>query len=96
MPMTEEQRAEVKRALKHVDWHDDRLPLLHIAIYTDINEATLRQWKKRGHLAPVDVDDCGRPLFLVIDAWRAQARAEANLWRTQAENLARRNASTAA
>lgn len=28
---------------------------------------TIRQWKRRGHIVPVDVDDRGRPLYLVSD-----------------------------
>lgn len=77
-----------------IDLHDDLLTVAEAATDCHVSEAAIRQWKRRGHLVPAAHDHVGRPLFRGIDVLRAEARAAANLRRTQVVNLSTRRASS--
>ena len=57
-----------------LDLHADLLSYSDAATLAGVSEATVRQWKTRGHLEPAGMDDFGRPLFHGIDVLRAEAR----------------------
>lgn len=77
------------------DMHADLLTVGEAATIYHVTEARIRQWKKRGHLAPAGLDEFGRPLFTGVDVLRAEATAAANRRRTQGLNLATRHATPA-
>lgn len=82
----------VREVLATVDLFDGLLNPSWAATYVGVTVPTIRKWKARGYLHPVDRDDCGRALYRPIDLLRAQAAAEGNAARTQAANLATRRA----
>jgi hypothetical protein len=43
---------------------------------------TIRQWKFRGHLAPVGLDEQGKPLYRPADVGRAEKTVRDNALRT--------------
>lgn len=51
---------------------DGPLPLWEVAAYSGVPAATIRQWKRRGHIRPAGLDDFGRPMYLLVDVWQAQ------------------------
>ena len=90
-------RARIRRCLDQEPVHDALLTVAEAAIYADVSEQQIRDWKRRGHLHPTDHHGPRRrPLFLAIDVLRAKHAAERNLARTQAVNLASRRASVPA
>jgi hypothetical protein len=56
------------------DLHADLITVSEAATLAGVDTATIRQWKKRGHLAPSGEDDFGRPLFTGISVLRAEAK----------------------
>lgn len=60
--------------LNGLDLHDDLIDYSYAATLAGVNEATVRQWKRRGHLHPAGMDEFGRPLFTGIDVLRAEAK----------------------
>lgn len=59
--------------LKDIDYEYDRLSYPEAATFVGVPEATVRQWKSRHHLEPVEKDDNGRFRFRPIDVLRAEA-----------------------
>ncbi|MFB7907658.1 MerR family transcriptional regulator [Kitasatospora sp. NPDC056076] len=55
-----------------------------VATLCRVDPATVRQWKRRGHLQPAGLDDRGRPLYRQIDAARAEAHTRKRAGRTLA------------
>ncbi|MET8624549.1 helix-turn-helix domain-containing protein [Kitasatospora sp. NPDC004669] len=55
-----------------------------VATLCGIDPATVRQWRRRGHLAPAGLDERGRPLYRQIDAARAEERTRRRAGRTLA------------
>lgn len=56
------------------DLHADLISVSESATLAGVDAATVRQWKRRGHLEPSGADEFGRPLFLGIDVLRAEAK----------------------
>lgn len=56
-----------------VDLHDDLLSVAEAAGLAHVTADRIRQWKRRGHLAPAGLDVFGRPMFRGIDVLRAEA-----------------------
>jgi hypothetical protein len=56
---------------------DGPLPLWEAATYSGVPPATIRQWKARGRITPAGLDEFGRPMYLLVDVWRAQDGAVA-------------------
>ncbi len=91
--MNEEQRRRnrlrVAAMLDQVDVHDLVVTVEEAAIYANATEQQIRDWKRRGHLKAADhVGPRRRPVFRALDVLHARTRAEDNLARTQADNLA--------
>lgn len=82
--------------LEREDIHDAVLTVAEAAIYAQVTEQQVRDWKRRGHLRPCDYGPRRRPLFRGIDVVLAKNAAERNLARTQVQNLATREASASA
>jgi DNA-binding transcriptional MerR regulator len=47
-----------------------------------VEPGTIRQWKRRGHLDPVGLDERGHPLYRPEDVTRAEKRVHDNGLRT--------------
>lgn len=62
--------------LDGIDMHTDLLTYAEAAHYSNIDPATLRQWKRRGYLTSTGTAADGRPLFTLIAVARAQTAAE--------------------
>jgi DNA-binding transcriptional MerR regulator len=60
--------------LQHIDLEDDRLTYPEAATLAGVPVTTVRQWKSRGDLKPVEIDDNGRLRFRPIDVLRAEAK----------------------
>lgn len=56
------------------DLHADLISLSEAATLAGVDAATVRQWKRRGHLDPAGQDEFGRPLFTGIAVLRAEAK----------------------
>lgn len=50
---------------------DNLVSTAEAATECGVEAATVRQWVKRGHLRPADIDTSGRPLYRLIDVLRA-------------------------
>jgi len=60
--------------LEHIDVEDDRLSYPEAALFAGVPVTTVRQWKSRRDLEPVEIDDNGRLRFRPIDVLRAEAK----------------------
>lgn len=58
--------------LDGMDLHEDLIDYGKAAELAGVEEATVRQWKSRGHLHPATYEG-RRPLFHPIDVLRAEA-----------------------
>lgn len=56
------------------DLHADLISVSDAATLAGVDAATIRQWKKRGHLEPSGADEFGRPMFTGIAVLRAEAK----------------------
>ncbi len=74
--------------LDAIDIEDDRLSYPEAATFAKVPESTVRQWKSRHLLKPVEIDDNGRLRFRPIDVLRAEAKT-----RTTRQGRPRRQAS---
>lgn len=71
--MTEAEQ-ELARRLEGIDLYEDRLTYAQAAVFVEVPEPTIRQWKSRHHLDPAGKDPDGRLLFRPIDVLRAEAK----------------------
>lgn len=55
-----------------VDLFDDLLTSNQAAELAQVHPATIRSWKARGHLIPIEHDPRGRPLYRGIDVFKAE------------------------
>ncbi|MFJ8474215.1 MerR family transcriptional regulator [Kitasatospora sp. NPDC094011] len=52
------------------------------AVLCRVTPEAIRQWKRRGHLAPAGLDERGRPLYRQLDVARAEAATRVKAGRT--------------
>lgn len=60
------------RSRDEIDIHDDDLTTAEAAELAQVDRATVRQWKARGHLSPASYDRRGRPLYRALDVAKAE------------------------